>query len=469
MLKMKIEFFKAVLLLLLVSLTVRVFAQSKQNIIELKIGDQCPDFVFSNIINYKTNNAHLSDFKGKIVILDFWATWCGSCIDALPELDKVQKQFPNDLMVLPVTYEDRNKAKKFFSINKNLNVLSLPSVTEEKNLIRFFPHRMIPHEVWIGTDGRVMAITDAEYITVKNIQEALTHGIYPVKIKKEPKNIIYNNPLYSGYLSDDFKLKPELIQYQSLLTRNIEGVPSNQTITKVSPQIIKRTLTNWSISGLYQSSILWVGLMSDYKGNFSEFLNSMVILDVKDSSRFDWPSETSEEWAKKPDSLTTFCYEQIVPRADSLNLNKYMLEDLNRYFGQLLGIKGGVEIRKVKCWALLRTGDDGLLKSNGGKSEITLGPNDDYSMVKNNTIREWFIAMLRGGPLMTSILPVINESGITEPVDFEIHADLKDPKAIGKALQKYGLDFKLVERDLDMLVISDKSSRNDVSPYPPSK
>ena len=61
---------------------------NKHEIKPLKIGDKVPDIEFKNIINYKSKTARLSDFKGKLVILDFWGTWCTSCIAAFPKMEE---------------------------------------------------------------------------------------------------------------------------------------------------------------------------------------------------------------------------------------------------------------------------------------------------------------------------------------------------------------------------------------------
>lgn len=47
---------------------------------KLTVGDVMPDITFNNLVNYKSSSAKLSDFKGKLVILDFWATTCLSLI-----------------------------------------------------------------------------------------------------------------------------------------------------------------------------------------------------------------------------------------------------------------------------------------------------------------------------------------------------------------------------------------------------
>ena len=56
-----------------------VYAQTNE-IKPLTIGDKVPDVEFENVINYSDKKVRLSDFKGKLMILDFWATWCTSCI-----------------------------------------------------------------------------------------------------------------------------------------------------------------------------------------------------------------------------------------------------------------------------------------------------------------------------------------------------------------------------------------------------
>ena len=50
-------------------------AQS-QPVKALKIGDTVPDITITSVYNYPASTIHLSDLKGKLVILDFWATWC---------------------------------------------------------------------------------------------------------------------------------------------------------------------------------------------------------------------------------------------------------------------------------------------------------------------------------------------------------------------------------------------------------
>ncbi len=121
-----------------------VFSQDQAAIQPLTIGDAIPDIVFGKMINYASPTAKLSDFAGKLVILDFWATWCSSCIHNFPVLDSLQKQFAGRLQILLVnaknTGDDEMKVLTFFEKRrmKNGGRYQLPSVLYDSTADRLF-------------------------------------------------------------------------------------------------------------------------------------------------------------------------------------------------------------------------------------------------------------------------------------------------------------------------------------------
>ena len=54
------------------------------------IGGNAPDFSLSDI---QGNSVRLSDFSGKVVLVEFWATWCGPCLDAVPEMNALYEKY----------------------------------------------------------------------------------------------------------------------------------------------------------------------------------------------------------------------------------------------------------------------------------------------------------------------------------------------------------------------------------------
>lgn len=155
----------------------------------LTIGDTVPDIVFNNIINYKDSTARLSDFKGKLVILDFWATTCMACVYSLPRIDSLQNHFKNDVQFLLVnpksSRDDIARVDKFLKIlkrNRGFEV-RLPMTIFDETATSLFPFRFLPHYAWIGSDGIVKAITTKQEVTEANINAVLAgQAIYmPIK------------------------------------------------------------------------------------------------------------------------------------------------------------------------------------------------------------------------------------------------------------------------------------------------
>jgi len=62
-----------------------------------------PDFTVTDI---NGNEVHLSDFKGKPVIMNFWASWCGYCDDEMPAFQKVYEAHKEDVVFLMININD---------------------------------------------------------------------------------------------------------------------------------------------------------------------------------------------------------------------------------------------------------------------------------------------------------------------------------------------------------------------------
>jgi peroxiredoxin len=75
------------------------------------IGKPAPDFELPAIGG---GSVHLASLRGKVIVLDFWATWCGSCLEEIPQLEKLQAEAsPAKMVILGVSDEDPSVVEKW--------------------------------------------------------------------------------------------------------------------------------------------------------------------------------------------------------------------------------------------------------------------------------------------------------------------------------------------------------------------
>jgi thiol-disulfide isomerase/thioredoxin len=90
-----------------------LFAKAQQILIAQDAEVEKVDFTLRDLHNKKVT---LSDLRGKIVMVNFWATWCGPCRLEMPDLDLLYTHFqPQELVVLSISDEDAFKVGSFFA------------------------------------------------------------------------------------------------------------------------------------------------------------------------------------------------------------------------------------------------------------------------------------------------------------------------------------------------------------------
>lgn len=159
----------------------------------LSIGDTVPYIILTNVINFPVSEIHLSQFKNKLIILDFWATWCNSCVKTFPKLDSLQRKFSDQLQFVLINNlkssgNTNEQVRSFFTARKKIEraLRHIPVCTDSTwQFKQLFPYTFIPHYVWIAPAGNIIAITGAEELTVANIREAILGKPLNLPVKKE--------------------------------------------------------------------------------------------------------------------------------------------------------------------------------------------------------------------------------------------------------------------------------------------
>ena len=149
---MKRVFVFVVSLLVLGSLA-RVNAQEKETLV--KVGDDVPEFVVEMFDGQKIN---IKDLKGKIVLINFWATWCPPCQE---ELKRVQKEIidrfkEKDFVFLAISREEsKEQVEKF----RERNGYTFPmGLDPERKIYSKFATATIPRNFIIDKKGKIVEI-----------------------------------------------------------------------------------------------------------------------------------------------------------------------------------------------------------------------------------------------------------------------------------------------------------------------
>jgi thiol-disulfide isomerase/thioredoxin len=122
------------------------------------------------VVEDSTSTISLKDYHGKLIILDFWATWCTTCLQKMPALAALQTQFNNELKIILVNSIKSDTKEK---VQAKLGKQILQSIINDSTLNQLFPHAYIPHYVWIDTKGRLIAYTNADFVNAKQIADVL--------------------------------------------------------------------------------------------------------------------------------------------------------------------------------------------------------------------------------------------------------------------------------------------------------
>jgi thiol-disulfide isomerase/thioredoxin len=150
----------------LLSACVPVFAQ--------EVGQQAPEIQWATTIQFDTAPAgKLSDLRGSVVLLEFWATWCGPCRAIIPKMNKLHAEKLNQgLIIIGLSNEDEAVVKNFLQKTQMDYPIALAKADG-------YDVQGIPHSFLIGTDGKLLWRGHPASLDVAMIDKALVGAVSP--------------------------------------------------------------------------------------------------------------------------------------------------------------------------------------------------------------------------------------------------------------------------------------------------
>jgi len=396
------------------------------HITALKIGDTIPETLWNTLLQVTNHPSGkdeitLNDYRDKkLIILDFWATWCGSCLEKLPAFHRLVMEHP-DIGLLPVTHESNEKVENLFTSTRNEGLKELwnsfVSVTLDTVLNRYFPHQSVPFVVFIK-EGKVFGFPPSLLIDYSFLTKSISANKLPIK---------RSDPISScnGH------------NFSSMQGFREEGVSAGITTDSIA-QTIKMHFTNYPIARLYQLTGLFDRVFSS-SGLVLADHNIGIDLNYTDQAKQSNPRYL--DWYRK----NLFSYQVEVPSVHTVqDLKMRMKTDLDFF----LGVRSQIVKKEIDVLVLRFSGDIRHLRSKALAGKLVT--NAEYNYIQRCRITD-VIDLLK--PLISGI-PILDETGITGWIDVDLPRDCSDLEAMKAVLQRQGLVFYRCQRPMDVLLLS---------------
>ena len=127
----------------------------------VRVGNQAPDFT---ITIRDGSTFTLSEKRGKVVVLNFWASWCGPCVREMPAFQRLYEEYGDEVQILAIDgLEESARMEDFFENND----YTFPAAYDEEDVVNaLYPSEGIPYTVVIDQEGIVrytyVGASDAE-------------------------------------------------------------------------------------------------------------------------------------------------------------------------------------------------------------------------------------------------------------------------------------------------------------------
>lgn len=375
---------------------------------QVKNGEAVPEIEFKTILNSPFKNVRLSNLKGKIVLIEFWATWCSPCVAAMPHLQEFQKKYKNQLQVITVTYETDKRINLFLK-SKPSNLWFAIDTGSYLNVL--FPHRTIPHSVLIDSDGKLIANTSPDQITTAVIDKL---------IKREPVKLLAKVDNLTKDFAKDYFFAADTVTSRLMIQPEIKGAPGMSSTFNAHPAFAGRRLimVNVPLETMYRTAYgdLAYGRVIDRTASALKNKKEMFCLDLI---------------TRKPEELYLTLQKELLKRFElQAKIEKMLKPVYVLKVGNLEKVNQIIENKELGKGGY--GGGSGTFSSEGAKFSDLADYLEGFAIVK---------------------LPVVDETGIARKLNFQLVYQAENPASLTKALSDIGLKLEKAERAINMLIL----------------
>ena len=430
----------------------------------LKIGDQVPDVTFTNVKNHTNKTIKLSNFKGKLIIIDFWNKWCSPCISAFPKMEELQRKFGSDIQILLVTTDTDEQLKTLYQSSEILKNTKLPIITSDTVLKKIFPHSSVPYHVWIDKEGKVKATLNDFNTNSETIENYLASGKTSFTFKQDIfSHELKYGPLFNQIIGTGYDQMKQVQAYTIFTKRNLYNSGSMEVVDTASKRMI-----NYPIIFLFRSIYSQVQLPANAAQlNESDIKQIKPKNDVKieintklpeDKKKYFYPSRNIsgfDDWINK----NIYCYERVfessvmkLPHLKRVQVqNTLVIGDFERFFS----LTSKMEYRNEKCLIIYKLGNNGQFETKGGERIHEKTANKVFRL-RNYPVGTLISIISSRFMLYSGEIPVIDETGYNGNIDVDFNFDdNRSVESLNKDLNRFGLGIKTESRMVKCITLEE--------------
>ncbi|MCB0635544.1 MAG: redoxin domain-containing protein [Lewinella sp.] len=362
----------------------------------LTVGDAFPDWSFVSLDGQALT---LESSRDYVLVLEFWASWCGPCRTSLAALAELKATFGDRLVVVTLSDEDPDRQVRF----AERTGYPFHFVQWQERWQEAFPHRIIPHAVVVNPAGRIAAITRPELVTADVIETLLSGEAVELPLKAEADW----DPTVPIFARDSqtiaaFAVQPARADAPSYTREYHQGPFAGRRIT----------LVNLPVSGLYRHAL------------------------ATSIHRMELPEDEGR----------SYCVDFVVAPEQSGQLNSLLLDSLRRQFDWRLDT-----VRLERTMWVLSAAETGLLLPEAASPGAPTANGTSYRSAGARLAD--FAAYLE--EFGVAGMPVLDETGAGDrlfQLDFSFEPE--DQSTFFRALEKMGVAVRKDTRTIVMYSLS---------------